>query len=216
MEEKVGYSIKYCRYSLTHPTTCLCRRVASSGKSFTFLLILLVQIDEFLRDNINTPDVIQTLQSLVSVANSYMNSRPDDKIVGTVLRRCATYVYKILSIFGLCGDDGEKLSYKDSSESDCDNSSRVDEITSDFVQVIAGFRSHTKEESRRLISLCKKEKKAAANNDFSNVGNFIDEVSKSSMSLLSKCDQVRDEQLTKLNITLEDRPDGTFIWKSAS
>ncbi|OII72991.1 cysteinyl-tRNA synthetase [Cryptosporidium ubiquitum] len=173
------------------------------------------KIDEFLRDNINTPEVIQTLQSLVSVANSYMNSKSDDQIVGTILRRCATFVYKILAVFGLCNDDNEKLNYKDISSSDCDNS-KVEELNNEFMEIIGGFRSCAKDESRKLMGLCRKEKKTISNNDFSNVGNFIDEVNKSSLSILSKCDQVRDEQLAKLNITLEDRPDGTFIWKSAS
>ncbi|KAH8584503.1 cysteinyl-tRNA synthetase [Cryptosporidium sp. chipmunk genotype I] len=173
------------------------------------------KIDEFLKDNINTPEVIQALQSLVTVANSYMSSKSDDQIVGTILRRCATYVYKILSILGLCVDDNEKLNYKDTSNSEYDNS-KVEELTNEFMDIIGEFRSSAKEESKKLMGLCRKEKKAIANNDFGNVGNLIDEVNKSSMSLLSKCDQVRDVQLSRLNITLEDRPDGSFIWKSAS
>ncbi|KAF7458533.1 cysteine-tRNA synthetase (CysRS) [Cryptosporidium felis] len=171
------------------------------------------KIDEHLRDNVNTPEVIQTLQSLVSVANCYMNSKPDDKIVGTILKRCATYVYKILSILGLCSDGAEKLNYSDTSSTDS-NSAKTEELQDEFMRIIGEFRCHTKNESRKLMGLCKKEKKALANNDFSNIGNLIDEVNKSSLSLLSKCDQVRDNQLAKINITLEDRPDGTFIWKS--
>ncbi|KAJ1607162.1 cysteinyl-tRNA synthetase [Cryptosporidium canis] len=173
------------------------------------------KVEEFLRDNINTPEVIQVLQSLVSVANSYMNSKPDDKIVGPILRRCALYVYKILSVLGLCNSDNERLNYNDVEGSGPDDS-RVEEITSEFMEIIGGFRSHVKEESKKLMTLGRKEKKAISNNDFSNVGSLVEELGRSSMSLLSKCDQVRDEQLTNLNITLEDRSDGTFIWKSAS
>ena len=160
----------------------------------------------------NTPEVIQTLKQLVSLANTYMNSRTDAQIIQPLLSRCARFVHRILFIFGLCGDR-ERLNYGDDPhQGDAASESQ----TGSYVEIIGGLRSHAKMESKRLLNAAKKERKAKPKTGEKPEKDFIDEVLESSFSLLSICDQVRDEQLPKLNIVLEDGQDGTFVWKTAS
>ncbi|KAH8738684.1 cysteinyl-tRNA synthetase [Cryptosporidium ryanae] len=153
-------------------------------------------VDEYLRDNINTPDAIQALKQLVSQANTYMNSKTDGQITYTLLN-----------------SDKDRLTYGDDSLS---GEGAAEHLLGDYVEVIGGLRSHVKGESRKLLSAAKKERKANPKAADRSEKDFVDEVLDSSFSLLSICDQVRDKQLAKLNIVLEDGPDGTFVWKSVS
>ncbi|KAH7647605.1 cysteinyl-tRNA synthetase [Cryptosporidium bovis] len=167
-------------------------------------------VDEYLCDNVNTPEVIQTLKQLVSQANTYMNSKTDNQLVRTLLNRCAKFVYRILFIFGLC-NDRDRLSYGEDFQS---NDGAIEDLAGNYIEIIGGLRGHVKGESKRLLSAAKKERKANPKTGDKSDKDFVDEVLDSSFSLLSICDQVRDKQLPKLNIVLEDGPDGTFVWKS--
>ncbi|EEA05717.1 cysteinyl-tRNA synthetase, putative [Cryptosporidium muris RN66] len=171
------------------------------------------KIDKQLRDNLNTPEVISSLQYLVSVANSYMNSRASNKVVCPILRRCASFVYKILKIMGLCSDDTEKLNYGDS-EMCRDN---LEGISSAYIDLVGDFRQEVKSEAIKLINLYRNQNKAISNQDGDGtlpiLYNTLNELSESAKRLLANCDDVRDIRLPNLNIEMEDRSDGTFVWK---
>ena len=61
------------------------------------------KVDEALRDDFDTPTAMATLVDLVKATNVYLET--PDKIVFLVLRNVASYVTRMLKVFGLIHDD---------------------------------------------------------------------------------------------------------------
>lgn len=144
-----------------------------------------------LLDSIDTRGAMDALTELVKAVNIYLASRQDPNgppVQAYLLRQCAGYVTKILSVFGLAPSAGDSMGFGDDgySETSAGDGGK-------FAAVLDAFCSFRDEV--RKISRSK------------------DDASFLSSKVLSACDVVRDTSMVDLGIRLEDLPEGGSVWK---
>lgn len=76
-------------------------------------------VDSALKNNFDFPTAFQALFNLVSKVNVYMSSHP--ALRTPLLRKCAMYVHKMLTIFGVVNSDSLKMTTSSSQCSDTQN-----------------------------------------------------------------------------------------------
>lgn len=138
-------------------------------------------------DNISTPVAIHTLNDLVTDANTYAADAGTEVRVD-LLVNVARYVTKMMSVFGFpvradslgWVDDGNATDDSGASGSSEQSGSfqSVEEVAMPYVQLLSKFRDLV-----RKTAIAK--------------GNYKD--------LLEACDEIRDRDLLKLNVALDDR-----------
>ena len=156
------------------------------------LYLIQVKVDEALKDDFNTPGVMNHLLDLVKLTNIYMETtttttttasdKNTNTVCGLVLRNVATYVTKILQMFGVIEDDCTAIGFTLGGN---DGGSNREQIVTPILDAVQMFRSTVREKARA--------------NDMAGV--------------LKACDTFRDEQLPPLGIRFEDKSDGKSIWK---
>ena len=154
------------------------------------LYLIQVKVDEALKDDFNTPMVMTHLLDLVKLTNIYMESTATTTgatipTCGLVLRNVATYVTKILQMFGVIEDDCNAIGFTLGGSGGNDGGSSREQIVAPILDAVQSFRSTVRGKAR--------------NNDMAGV--------------LKACDTFRDEQLPPLGIRFEDKSDGNSIWK---
>ncbi|QPG77219.1 hypothetical protein FOA43_004626 [Brettanomyces nanus] len=133
------------------------------------------KVEEALCDNLATPLAIRALTDLVTQCNNYI------KEVGTEMRvdllvHVVKYLTKMLGIFGFEVREDE-MGWKEGSE-DFSNERGVESIAMPYVKVLAQFRDLV-----RQTAIDKGDYKI----------------------LIAACDKVRDRDLLKLNVAIDDR-----------
>eukprot|EP00761_Pharyngomonas_kirbyi_P014650 gb/GECH01014680.1/.p1 GENE.gb/GECH01014680.1/~~gb/GECH01014680.1/.p1 ORF type:complete len:1220 (+),score=272.25 gb/GECH01014680.1/:1-3660(+) len=151
-----------------------------------YLIYTQDKVHEYLCDNINTPDVMNALLSLVSKANAYGKGNSDRKAL--LLRKIAVYITRMLRIFGVITQPVE-IGFGDShgangAEGGLSGQSKVDVITP-YIDAFAQFRSDIRDAAKK---------------------------GKSGKEMLGLTDQVRDDVMLPLGVEFEDA--GDFLWKS--
>ena len=150
------------------------------------LYMIQTKVDEALKDDFNTPGVMNHLLDLVKLTNIYMetttSSTSTNTVCGLVLRNVATYVTKILQMFGVIEDDCTAIGF---TVGGSDSGGNREQIVTPILDAVQSFRSTVREKART--------------NDMEGV--------------LKACDTFRDEQLPPLGIRFEDKSDGKSIWK---
>jgi len=174
------------------PTTTLARWEAEEVSLQKDLETCRTTVHKALLDNINLPGAMAGISELINRVNVYLASRQRSAATGgplaqgLLLRRCGSYVTKILSVFGLVnlGGQGDVLGFgADEGDGPTGDSTAFDGLMDAF----ARFRDTVRQLSREK----------APHGD-----------------LLGRCDQVRDEELVDLGIRLEDRSGELgAVWK---
>ena len=113
------------------------------------------KVDEALRDDFDTPACINILYDLVKATNVYMES-PSGETIGLVVRNVASYITRILDLFGLNGLGSIGFSSNDDSASG--GTSREDHLAP-VLDALMSFRSAVREKARNkdlsgVLELC--------------------------------------------------------------
>eukprot|EP00879_Flechtneria_rotunda_P016738 GHRR01017519.1.p1 GENE.GHRR01017519.1~~GHRR01017519.1.p1 ORF type:complete len:787 (+),score=316.08 GHRR01017519.1:800-3160(+) len=153
------------------------------------------KVHECLLDNINTAGALDALAGLIKATNLYLARKQEHATAAggsglqpagpqpLLLRKAAAYVTRILSVFGIVQGPGDTLGLGGEAGA---GSGAADAAGASYLDAFAAFR----DEIRGLAKA-----KALAG------------------ELLVACDRVRDDTLPPLGVRLEDKPDGTAIWK---
>lgn len=153
------------------------------------------KVRKALLDNFNTPDALVSLQHLVSVGNTYLNT--NTAVKASLAKEVATYVMYMLRVFGIVTGSDESLNYEAQGEST--------EAVEPLMQCMGKFR----EQVRTASTAALRELALAKRGD----GEKTKDNSLSFKHLLDMCDELRDKALPELGIVLQDRPDGTFMFR---
>jgi cysteinyl-tRNA synthetase len=143
-------------------------------------------VHESLLDNFNTKEAMTAMLKVINEANAYLRT-PNAKPCVLLLRAIATYITQILKVFGVV-DGSDDFGYGGLGEGKGDASSGTG--SEPYIGAMVFFR-----ESVRNAAL-----EAAKGGDAKAA---ID-------SILKICDGLRDNDLPKLGVRLEDRPTGTM------
>ncbi|CAF0927404.1 unnamed protein product [Didymodactylos carnosus] len=141
------------------------------------------EIHVALCDSINTAGCMDQIRQMISLTNTYMNST---KVVNALLiRNIASYITRILSIFGLTNDNsGDQIGFgKSVQNADGRTIVDVEQIAMPYVEQFSNFR-----DSVRKQAIIAKNKE-----------------------ILTLCDHVRDAILPDLGVRLEDGGEKTAI-----
>ncbi|KAK9817180.1 hypothetical protein WJX72_010713 [[Myrmecia] bisecta] len=140
-----------------------------------------------LLDNLNTREALDALCQLIKEANKYMTKRQGDAAGGTaqplLLRKAAAYVTRILSVFGLSSASADGLGFGASEAAGAAGASSSE--SAQYLDAFAAFRDGVRQMAREAKH----------------------------QGILAACDRVRDETLVDLGIKLEDKADGSSVWK---
>ncbi|GAB4823051.1 hypothetical protein N2152v2_010097 [Parachlorella kessleri] len=191
------------------------------------------RVHEALCDNINTRAAMDALADLVKAVNVYLakkDSTPGVTPQPLVLRKAAAYVTRILSAFGLVGGPGDVLGF--TSEAAAAASS---DHVADVLDALAAFRDRvrglakSKADAKEVLSACDSvsdqavaklagdDQRAAAMlaalKDFREAIRSLAAAAAPPAVVLAACDRVRDESLVELGVRLEDKADGSSVWK---
>ena len=142
-------------------------------------------VHESLLDNFNTKEAMTAMLKVINEANTYLRT-PNAKPCVLLLRAIATYITQILKVFGVV-DGSDDFGY---GGGDGKGDSGSGAGAEPYVGAMVSFR-----ESVRNAAL-----EAAKGGDAKAA---ID-------SILKICDGLRDNELPKLGVRLEDRPTGTM------
>ena len=142
-------------------------------------------VHESLLDNFNTKEAMTAMLKVINEANTYLRT-PNAKPCVLLLRAIATYITQILKVFGVV-DGSDDFGY---GGGDGKGNSGSGAGAEPYVGAMVSFR-----ESVRNAAL-----EAAKGGDAKAA---ID-------SILKICDGLRDNELPKLGVRLEDRPTGTM------
>ena len=135
--------------------------------------IIKVAIDQSLRNDFDTPRVLELIGDLIKTIYIYMNSDPLNVYL---IRSIRAYIVKMLTTFGL----------------DFDTVKSQSDLLPAVLDAMTGFRD-------RLRKIIKDPK-------FNDIKSLRQEIFKLS-------DQYRDNTLPSIGIAIDDKPDGTSIWK---
>ncbi|KAI3425944.1 hypothetical protein D9Q98_007914 [Chlorella vulgaris] len=189
------------------------------------------RVHEALCDNINTQAAMGALSDLVKAANVYLAKRDGAGGPGPqafLLRSAAAYVTRILSVFGLAPSPGDCLGFAEApSTAACGGSEAVLDALTAFRDKARGM-AKAKAPAAELLAACQgvPDAQATAAGSSGRAADmlavfvaFQREVEGLAASgapawqLLAACDRVRDDTLVELGIRLEDKPDGSSVWK---
>ncbi len=140
-----------------------------------------------LMDSIDTRGAMDALSELIKAVNLYLLARQDangPQPQAFLLKQAASFITKILSVFGLAPSAGDAIGM--GAEGDADGAGS-DAKTAAVLDAFCSFRDGIRAAARA----------GAAHKEF-----------------LSACDDVRDEAMINLGIRLEDLADGGSIWKT--
>ncbi|PHJ25695.1 cysteine-trna synthetase [Cystoisospora suis] len=189
------------------------------------------QVHKFLLDNFNTNEALVTLQHLMSATNTYLNQKTGGDVKAPLVKEVAKYIFHMLKIFGVVEDDEEDLVYSKA------QGVSASEGAENLVQCLGSLRENVRTiAAQSLKELAKmrssKNEKLASppattdtspSSDMSPLSDksvdeniLIQQMESRMKSLLKKCDDVRDKELVELGILLQDRPDGTFVFRHAT
>ncbi|KAF9190649.1 hypothetical protein BGZ49_003670, partial [Haplosporangium sp. Z 27] len=135
-------------------------------------------------DSINTPNAMSELLALVSRTNVYIKDSGKNLNV-EVVNKVAQYVSKILRTFGLDGVVADPIGFSGSAQGGSSGVSAED-IALPYLQVLSTFRDTVR-------SLAREGRPA--------------------QELLALSDKLRDEDLERLGVSLDDREDGKALIK---
>ncbi|SBS82865.1 cysteine--tRNA ligase, putative (CysRS) [Plasmodium ovale curtisi] len=166
------------------------------------------KIHNFFLDNFNTPEILLTVQKLITEINVYIQN---DKIQIGLLLELKHYINFIINIFGLIYNDLDKNKNK-----------QFDEL----LYILGSYRNNIRNNlqcNSKLIRNILKEYKE--NDKYENVNNstitqynqlyinFINNVKMNNENLLKECDILRDQHLLNMGILIDDRPNNEFVIK---
>ncbi|KYK62773.1 cysteine-tRNA synthetase (CysRS) [Toxoplasma gondii TgCatPRC2] len=178
------------------------------------------QVHKAILDNFSTPEALVALQHLMSAANSYLNQKTGEDVKAPLVKEVAKYIFHMLKIFGVVEDDEDNMAYVKSK-----GSSAAAEEVDGLVQCLGAFREIVRTSASHGMRVVNQDlKRVAASPVGSEVspseeegkGDLLASLSETMRSLLQACDDVRDKKLPELGILLQDRPDGTFVFKRVS
>ncbi|KAL4430549.1 hypothetical protein ABPG77_005789 [Micractinium sp. CCAP 211/92] len=189
------------------------------------------RVHEALCDNINTQVAMLALCDLVKAANVYLSKRQDaagPAPQAFLLRAAAAYITRILSVFGLCSAPGDFLGFAEAAAAAaCGGTEVVLDAFSAFRDVVRGL-AKAKAPAAVLTAACAGvpdeavAKAGSSGRPAEMLAAFVafrDEVAALAAAgapagdVLAACDRVRDDTLVELGIRLEDKPDGSSVWK---
>lgn len=151
------------------------------------------KVRESLCDSFNTPLTLQYLSDLVAQSNVYINDRKshNERINVGVLENVAKYITKMLNIFGVIKpSELLEIGWKENdNESDNGNVDK-ESLIFPYVKTLSSFR----DQIRQL----------AINKD------------SSKSDILNLCDNIRDQDLVELGVSLDDQPSGKALVKLVS
>ncbi|EDO19065.1 hypothetical protein Kpol_2000p30 [Vanderwaltozyma polyspora DSM 70294] len=134
------------------------------------------KVDIAFCDNLATPQALKALSDLVTLTNTYISSVGNDIRIEPIISICK-FITKIFGIIGFpVRSDG--LGWENADSSNAANGSSVEETVMPYVQCLSKFRDIV-----RSLSIEK--------------ANYVE--------FLKLTDQIRDDDLLKLNIALDDR-----------
>jgi len=144
-----------------------------------------------LLDSIDTRGAMDALSDLIKAVNLYLSERQDaagPPPQAFLLRQCAGYATRVLSVFGLAPSAGDSLGMGESSGDGVGGggASGEDAKLSAVLDAFCSFR----DDVRRLA------RAGGPHRD-----------------LLTSCDAVRDGSMIDLGVRLEDLPEGGSVWK---
>jgi cysteinyl-tRNA synthetase len=194
-----------------------------------------LRVHKALLDNINTRSAIDALLDLIKSANLYMDKKQrkegttlagnDFPIVGIqgsdrglirsgpggspaqalLLRKAAAYVMRILSVFGLVASASDKPGFGNDGDNAKSDASPILDAIARFRDEIRGIAK--KENLKDVLMACDRYMDAERQINVTADCNVL-----SARQFVLLC-RLRDESMVALGIRLEDRPDGTSVWK---
>ena len=147
-----------------------------------------------LLDSIDTRGAMDALSDLIKAVNVYLAAREDPQGPeprAFLLRQAATYVTKILSVFGITPGAGDAVGMPATAEG------------SASAGATTGVGAEAKTTAAVLDAFC----------GFRDVVRGLARNGAPPRDVLSACDDVRDHAMVDLGIRLEDKADGGSVWK---
>ena len=147
------------------------------------------QVHRALSNNFNTPQVMLDLQELVSEVNKYLaklETTPSIQPKMLLLNRVSAVVNRYLKVFGIVSDHHAQYLelYSEGSQQGGTNDSAAK-----VIDVLSSFRDRVRQQVKTT------------------------EPAQLKGSLMTLCDGLRDDELIELGIKLEDKVDGSAVWK---
>ncbi|KAJ1472045.1 hypothetical protein T484DRAFT_1841878 [Baffinella frigidus] len=191
-----------------------------------------IAITAALTDNFNTPMALLKMQELVSAVNVYITAAgPDAKFL--LINKAACYIGKIFKTLGI-DDDCSAFPFVTSQGGGDD-----EEVLGATLDALCAFRDEVRKGARgketpewftakaaecRAGTLADLDAKVAGKVSalpqvLGAMRQWVDSVSaaaeakEGAVMYLKLCDKVRDDVLPALGVRLEDRTDGSFLWK---
>ena len=137
---------------------------------------------------------MQLLGELVKATNKYLLKTKEPKVL--LLRNVGKYVHKILAVLGVI-EDNSSFGFSAGESSQTEDSSRLNGI----VDALSTLRSEVRNLTQSTLK------------DVNGGDLTADAIKKALKALLKETDKVRDEVLPNFGIRLEDKPDGSAVWK---
>eukprot|EP00183_Erythrolobus_madagascarensis_P001962 CAMPEP_0185848230 /NCGR_PEP_ID=MMETSP1354-20130828/3193_1 /TAXON_ID=708628 /ORGANISM="Erythrolobus madagascarensis, Strain CCMP3276" /LENGTH=666 /DNA_ID=CAMNT_0028548607 /DNA_START=225 /DNA_END=2225 /DNA_ORIENTATION=+ len=151
-----------------------------------------------LADNFNTPDALLALVSLVGAANGYLaaiETREERRYVdANTLSAVLEYVRATLNVFGV----------ETTAASDGGDGGLVEQV----LDVFGDFRMSVRNKALETAGILR-----AGSSDGRGSEGAVSAAEELVKEVLGVCDRVRDENLPRLGVRLEDKADGSFVWK---
>ncbi|KAG2442848.1 hypothetical protein HXX76_002927 [Chlamydomonas incerta] len=98
-------------------------------------------VDAALRDNINTPAVMDALSDLIKAVNKYLADKSEPGAArALLLRKAAAFVTRILSVFGIVDGPSDRLGFTETSSSASSN----DAAAARYLDALAAFRDEVR------------------------------------------------------------------------
>jgi cysteinyl-tRNA synthetase len=141
-------------------------------------------VHESLLDNFNTKEAMTAMLKVINEANTYLRA-PNAKPCILLLRAIATYITQILKVFGVV-NGSDDFGYGGDGKGDSRNGAGAEP----YIGAMVSFRESVR--NAALEAAKGADAKAAIN------------------AILQICDGLRDNELPKLGVRLEDRPTGTM------
>ncbi|KAF8056247.1 CARS1 [Scenedesmus sp. PABB004] len=189
------------------------------------------RVHEALLDNINTAGALDALAGLIKATNLYLAAKQDAAAAAAaappsdaglaaagpqplLLRKAAAYVTRILSVFGVLPGPGDTLGLGG------EGGGSSDAAGASYLDAFAAFRDEVRRQQppppAELPGGPRGAARASPPTPPPAAAPQMRGLAKAKAApgeLLAACDRVRDDALPLLGVRLEDRPDGTAVWK---
>lgn len=144
-------------------------------------------VHEFLIDNANTPGAFNSLYELISKTYAYVNKTNGKTLKMNLLFTITSYLDRMFKMFGLIYNTGYLNIAKQAlmEKENLKQNDNKENINANFIDVIVGLRDDIR---------------GAA-------------ISKDLKKLFEICDNLRDKEMPKYGIKIEDRQNTNSIWK---